>query len=191
MPRRTRTILGTLMLPVLLTACAVAPDRQDAAEFNATTATLMERLTAENPTIAAYAANAYGYAIFPVVGEGGLLIATGWGRGAVYEEGSLIGYARVSEHSIGAVAGGEKWTLLIFFQNAAALDEFKAGKFAFDAKANAVAGEDGAAVGTDYSNGVAVVRVDPAGLMGNASAGFSSYTYLSVDEARAKWNDQD
>ena len=177
-------LLSTLMA---LPACQIAPSQKNAADFDDTTAQLVEKISGENNQIADYVDNAYGYAVFPVVGEGGLLFAGGWGRGAVYEDGTLVGYARVDEHSIGAVAGGEKWTLFIFFKDSAAFENFQAGKFAWDAKANVVAGVDGTAVSTDYSNGVKLFRVDPTGVMGNASAGFSSYTYLSLSDARKAW----
>lgn len=187
--------MSQLILPVLLAlsmvltlpACQVAPSQKDASTFNDDTEHLVQSISSKNPKIADFVDSAYGYAIFPVVGEGGLLFAGGWGRGAVYEDGSLVGYARVDEHSIGAVAGGEKWTLLIFFKNKTAFANFQAGKFAWDAKANAVAGTDGTAIGTDYSNGVILFRVDPTGVMGNASAGFSSYSYLSLADAHKKW----
>jgi lipid-binding SYLF domain-containing protein len=182
--------LKTMLLGFALICggCQVAPSSQDATGFNDQTVALVRKLCAENEKIDSLVNTAHGYAIFPVVGEGGLLFAGGWGRGAVYEEGTLVGYARVDEHSIGAVAGGEKWTLLIFFKDATSLDAFEKGTFAWDAKANVVAGETGTSIGTDYSNGVLLMRVDPAGAMGNASAGFSNYSFLSLDEARKQWS---
>ncbi len=188
MPDRTTARLGLLLAPLLLLgSCDIAPKQSESQMFNADTETFIEKVSNENPKIANLFASAHGYAVFPVVGQGGLLIAGGFGRGAVYEDGSLIGYARVGEHSIGAVLGGEKWSLLIFFQNEAALSEFTAGKFAWDAKANAVAGTAGASDSTNYSDGVIVTRIDPAGLMGNVSAGFSNYQYLSVADAEKLW----
>ena len=183
-------ILKTMLLGIFIVVggCQVAPSGQDATAFNDQTGALVEKLCAENEKINSLVESAHGYVIFPVVGGGGLLFAGGWGRGAVYEEGTLVGYARVDEHSIGAVAGGEKWTLLIFFKNATSLDAFEKGTFAWDAKANVVAGEAGTSIGTDYSNGVLLMRVDPAGAMGNASAGFSDYRFLSLDEARKQWS---
>ncbi len=188
---RLRLLTISLALPLALSACEVAPTQQDATAFDDNTATLVTTLSDKNSKIADLVDDSYGYAIFPVVGEGGLLFAGGWGRGAVYADGDLVGYARVDEHSIGAVAGGEKWTLFIFFKDRTAFNTFRDGKFALDAKANAVAGEDGAAIGTDYSKGVTLVRVDPTGIMGNASAGFSSYSYLSLEQARKKWTKDD
>ena len=159
---------------------------KDADQFNRETAAVVQKLSASIPKLAQLFDVSEGYVVFPVVGEGGLLIATGWGRGAVYQEGDLIGYATVSEHSIGAVLGGEKWTLLIFFQNESTLEEFEKGKFAWNAKADAVAADAGANTSTNYRNGVLLVRVDPTGLMGNASAGFSNYKYVPLDEAFKK-----
>ena len=184
MPSLRNTIqLALLAAPVILaSSCQIAPKQSDAAKYNQEIEAAVLKISGENPKLASLFDTAYGYTIFPIVGEGGLLIASGFGRGSVFEEGHLIGYARVDEHSIGAVLGGEKWTLLIFFQDKAALSTFTEGKFAWNAKANAVAGTAGSAVGSNYSDGVIVVRVDPAGLMGNASAGFSNYKYLSLAE---------
>ncbi len=187
--------MAKLILPLMfilatalaLPACQVAPAQKDATTFNDDTQQLIQSIASKNPKIATYVDDAYGYTIFPVVGEGGLLFAGGWGRGAVYQDGTLVGYARVDEHSIGAVAGGEKWTLLIFFKDKPAFDNFKAGKFAWDAKANVVAGTEGTAIGTDYSNGVILFRLAPSGAMEYASAGFSSHTYLSLAYTRKEW----
>ena len=185
--RRSSTFALFLAPLLAVASCQVAPKQDDAASFNQDVETTVENISAKNPKLASMFSSAYGYAVFPVVGEGGLLLAGGFGRGAVYENGTLVGYARVDEHSIGAVAGGEKWTLLIFFENSAAFKTFTAGKFALDAKANAVAATAGESTTTNYSKGVYLARVDPAGLMGNASAGFSNYQYMSLADADQMW----
>ena len=111
-----------LLLPlVLASACQIAPKQEDATKFDSDTAAFVTKVSEKNTKLANLFDTAYGYAVFPVVGEGGLLLAGGFGRGAVYEDGQLIGYARVDQHSIGAVLGGEKWSLLIFFKNGSQL----------------------------------------------------------------------
>ena len=97
---KTRQFLLVLLPIALACSCQVAPKEEDASKFNSDTAELVESLSSKNPKLAQLFDSAAGYAVFPVVGEGGLLIASGWGRGAVYEDGDLIGYASTSEHSI-------------------------------------------------------------------------------------------
>ncbi len=46
-------------------------------------------------------ANAYGYVIFPNVGKGGIGIGGAAGNGVVYENGTKIGMAKLTQISIG------------------------------------------------------------------------------------------
>jgi lipid-binding SYLF domain-containing protein len=107
--------------------------------------------------------NAYGYAIFPNVGKGGLIAGGAFGRGEVYEQGRLIGYAEIQQASIGAQAGGQTFHELIVFKDKEALDRFRNNKLTFEANASAVILKAGAAKNAQFNKSGVAVFVHPVG----------------------------
>src|SRR5215471_12139172 len=97
-----------------------------------------------------------GYAIFPSVGKGGIIIGGEHGKGMVYEKGKAIGEATLTEVNIGAQVGGEHFYEVIFFETPDALKTFKESKCEFAAEVNAVAAAEGAAKNAKYQQGVAI-----------------------------------
>jgi lipid-binding SYLF domain-containing protein len=120
---------------------------------------------------------AHGFAIWPSVGKGGLVIGGGGGSGSVYERGKLIGTTKLSFVSVGAQIGGQSFAEVIFFKDKAAIDNFKRGNFEFGAQVSAVAATAGAANGTDYDSGVAVFTLPKKGLMAEASVSGQEFTF--------------
>lgn len=175
-------------LAFAVNGCDIAPKANDAKDFNRSTEAIVAKFSSENDRLSDLFENSYAYAVFPTVGMGGLVLAHGFGNGGVYEGGELIGYASVSEHAIGAIVGGVKWSLLLFLQDKAALGKFQSGSLQADATANYAAGESGGNSQTEYSNGFIAIKVDPAGLIGDASVGFSDFKYQSLSETEAKWD---
>ena len=53
-----------------------------------------------------YFANAYGFAVFPVVGKGGFIIGAAHGDGKVYRVGNVRGEKRSSERGAATRLGG-------------------------------------------------------------------------------------
>ena len=89
--------------------------------------------------------NAYGYAIFPNVGKGGIGIGGAAGNGAVYQGGAAIGMAKLTQVTVGFQFGGQAYREVIFFENQAAMDRFKADNIELSAQASAVAATAGSA----------------------------------------------
>ena len=170
-----------------ISGCNIAPKQADAESFDQKSEDLVEKLSQKNPDLASMFQDANGYAVFPSVGQGGFIISSGWGHGAVYQDQRRIGYALMSQHSIGALVGGDKWSLLVFFNSEGALKQFQEGKLAGNATANYTLGDAGNNAGTNYAKDVVVKRVDPAGAMINASVGFSNFKYESNAQAAASW----
>jgi lipid-binding SYLF domain-containing protein len=184
--RRAAKLAGLVTISAL-GACEVAPKQADAESFDRKSTELIATLSGENPQLATMFDDAYACAVFPSVGQGGFIISSGWGHGAVYQGGIRIGYALIAQHSIGALIGGDKWSLVVFFNSEAALDQFKEGKLAGNATANYAFGKAGDNTGTNYAQDVVVKRVDPTGAMLNASIGFSNFKYESNQDAAAIW----
>src|SRR5450432_1805582 len=69
------------------------------------------------------------YAVYPTVGEGGFIVGAAIGKGRVYSHHRLIGDTTMTQLSAGFQAGGKAYSQIIFFENQAALDTFRNGKF--------------------------------------------------------------
>jgi lipid-binding SYLF domain-containing protein len=143
--------------------------------------------------------NSYGYAVFPSIGKGGLVVGGAHGSGRVYEQGKYIGDTSMTQVSVGLQAGGEAFRQIIFFENKAALDQFTGGNFQFGADVNAVAIRSGvsgtagtsgatatantaknAASGGKYYKGMAVFTIVKGGAMVQATVGGQKFSYKPI-----------
>lgn len=124
-----------------------------------------------------YFDNSAGYAIFPKVGKGGVIVGGAHGKGLVYEKGTVIGQASMTQASIGAQLGGQTFAELIFFETPAALNDFKTGKFEMSAEVSAVVAAEGASKTAKYKEGVAVFTLPKKGLMVQASIGGQKFKF--------------
>ncbi len=140
-----------------------------------------------DPTLKdSYFATAHGWAVFPRVTKGGFVVGGAHGRGQVWEQGEMIGYASVSQGTVGAQVGGQEYAEIIFFRDQFAIDRFKRGEFAFSAQATGVAATAGAAATANYSGGVAVFTIPLAGLMGEASIGGQQFDFFTTADVLAR-----
>jgi len=142
--------------------------------------------------------SAYGYAVFPTIGKGGLIVGGAHGSGHVYEKGKYIGNTSVTQISVGFQAGGQAYSQIVFFEDKRALDEFTNGNFEFEAGASAVAitaaaggtaGTQGASagasggkkdattVGSAYYKGMAVFTIVKGGAMYQATVAGQKFTF--------------
>ena len=145
----------------------------------------------------AFFGTAYGYAVFPTIGKGGLVVGAAHGNGHVYQGGKYIGNTSVTQLSVGLQAGGQAYSQIIFFEDARALKQFTSGNFEFGAEASAVAitAAAGASAGTtgtsagastgkndaktagSYKGGMAVFTVAKGGLMYEAAISGQKFKY--------------
>ncbi len=91
-----------------------------------------------SPLVASYFDNAYGYAVFPTVGKGGIIIGGAYGTGQVYQAGKVTGITKLMKMSVGFQLGGQAIAEVIFFEDKEAYDTFTSGSFEFSAAASAV-----------------------------------------------------
>lgn len=130
-----------------------------------------------DPSLKGFFEKAYGYAIFPTVGKGGIGIGGAYGEGVVYSKGAVIGYSDLKQVTIGFQLGGQAYSELIFFKDKKTLDRFKSEKIEFDAQVSAVAATAGASANVDYASGVAVFTLTKGGLMYEASLGGQHFSF--------------
>ena len=155
------------------------------------------------PVVASFFETAHGYAVFPSIGKGGLGIGGSHGKGQVYRGGAVIGFTSTSDISIGAQAGGQAYSQIIFFQDADALTKFTGGNFEFEASAHAIAVQatseasagtegtgasasasktaDKSTAGANYQKGMVVFTMAKGGLMYAATIAGQKYTYKPLE----------
>lgn len=181
---------GSIVLLAGLTfglgGCATAPSSEQAKEVLANDAqSAIGRFKAQDPGFETFLNNGYAHVIFPDVGKGGLGVGGSFGRGIVYEQGKMIGYASLEQATIGLQAGGQTFSELIVFENKAALDRFTNNRLEFAANASAVAIKSGASATAKYTNGVAIFTRANGGLMFEASVGGQRFTFKPTSDSHA------
>jgi len=125
----------------------------------------------KDPGINKFFSSAYGYAVFPGIGKGGLGVGGAGGKGTVYKGGTPVADVKMSQITIGFQAGGQKYAEIIFFKNAETYNDFVSGNFEFSAQVSAVALTSGASADAAYKNDLLVVTMAIGGLMYEASVG--------------------
>ncbi|MCL5129303.1 YSC84-related protein [Algibacter sp. L4_22] len=136
-----------------------------------------ETLLAKDLGLEKFFKNASGYAIFPNVGKGGLVVGGASGNGVVYENGKTIGMTSLKKVSIGLQAGGQSLIEVIFFETNKALIKFKGSNYEFSAEVSAVIADKGKSENVNYEDGVVVFALPKAGLMVDASVGGQKFEY--------------
>lgn len=145
----------------------------------------------------AFFGNSYGYALYPTIGKAGLGIGGAHGEGQVFVGGKAVGTTKMTQLSIGWQAGAQGYSLIIFFEDKRAFDEFTSGNFEFGAQASAVAITAGAQAGATtggssagasggkkdattvggYDKGTAPFVIIKGGLMYEAALGGAKFSY--------------
>jgi lipid-binding SYLF domain-containing protein len=168
-------LLSLAALLLAAPALAFQPDVNEEIQLDAAKAILA--IKKADPGIEAFFNNAAGYAVFPSVGKGGIVVGGAYGKGLVIVNGQVDGYTTVTQATVGLQLGGQVYSLFIFFKDEAAIANFKRGNFEFGAQASAVAATAGASADTSYDKGVAVFTHAAGGLMVEGSVGGQKFTY--------------
>ena len=148
---------------------------------------------------AAFFKSSYGYAVFPTIGKGGLVVGGAHGSGRVYAHDKYVGDTSMTQITVGFQAGGQAYSQIIFFQNQRSFDEFTNGNFEFGADVSAVAitaaagastgttgssagasgGKKDAATEGQYHKGMAVFTIVKGGAMYQATVGGQKFKYTA------------
>jgi lipid-binding SYLF domain-containing protein len=177
---KTRAIVVIALVMGLMAGCStgsVTKDEGDALLKRARAS--REEWNKVDPQLEAFAKKGYGYAFFPEITKGGLLVGGAHGRGVVYEKDQHIGYADLTQMSVGFQAGLQDYRQLIVFENQPAMDKFKRNEIDFAASASAVYADTGAAMSAQFVDGVAVFVRPTRGAMAEASLSGQQIRYLA------------
>jgi lipid-binding SYLF domain-containing protein len=159
----------------------------------------------DSPVVQPYFKNAYGYAVFPTIGKGGVGIGGAHGSGQVYVGDKVTGKTSMTQLTIGWQLGGQAYSQIIFFEDKRAYEEFTSGNFEFSAQASAVAitagaqaqagttgaaasaspgGSAGAQAATKYQKGMAVFTRAKGGLMYEAAIGGQKFSFEPIGKKK-------
>jgi lipid-binding SYLF domain-containing protein len=177
-----RTIVGVCAWAAVgvvgLGGCSTAPKSAVAREdLSAQVRTAIKVAQATDPGLQRFFDTAAGYAVFPKVGKGAFVAGGAFGRGQLFEGGTLAGYCSLTQAILGAAVGGQAYTEIIFFETPEAVNEFKAGDLTFTAQTSAVALEEGVTLNARYARHVLVFMMGQTGLMAEASIGGQEFSY--------------
>jgi lipid-binding SYLF domain-containing protein len=175
----TRTLSLTLVASLAaLSGCATAPtSHADREDLKASATDALRQMEAQDPGLEGFLRDSYGYAVFPWIGKGGYIFGGGYGRGIVYRQGVMIGYADVTQASVGLQVGGQSFMQILAFEEERDLSRFTAGELTLSASASAVILKTGAATAAKYTDGVAVFIKPIGGAMVEAAVGGQQFSY--------------
>ncbi len=172
----TRLALALLLsLAVCAPLAAFEPDKNDALQLDVARAIV--NIKKADPGIEAFFENAAGYAVFPSVGKGGVIVGGAYGKGLVIVDDKVDGHTTMTQATVGLQLGGQKYAQFIFFRDRIALEHFKRGNFEIGAQASAVAITKGASADANYDKGVVIFTQAAGGLMAEGSVGGQKFTY--------------
>jgi len=171
--------MALLLAGSVLSGCSTAPVTQEERSGLVQEATdALTQMAAADPGVDSLIRRGHGYALFPEVVKGGLVLGGGYGRGVVYEQGQHIGYASLAQASFGLQVGGHSYRELIVFESKAALDRFRENRLDFTADAEAVLADGGATANAQFIDGIVVVIAPRSGAMAQAAIGGQQITFV-------------
>ena len=129
-----------------------------------------------DPSIDDFLKRAHGYAVFPSVAKGGLVVGAATGKGILFEQGRAVGYCDLTQASVGALAGGQRFRELVVLQTPDAMEKFRSGQFSLGGDISLVVLKTGSAAGAQFKDGVAVFAKPVAGAMFDISAAGQKFT---------------
>ena len=181
MKNRNKYYLPVLSLMLALFTTGMSGQTPDQKELIDDAKNAKTAFAQADPGITKLFASAEGYVIFPNVGKGAYVVGGAAGNGVVYENGHLVGMAKLRQIDVGLQVGGQAFRQVIFFKTEAALNRFKEGNFELAGNASAVVLEQGKAASIEFRDDVAVVTMPKAGAMVEISVGGQKFEYEDLN----------
>ena len=179
---RKRVAVCAAILGLCLSTSSFAEWQADTSDKKqASAATALTKFKDKNPEMMSYFDQAYGYAIIPGITRVAIGFGGAYGRGLVVEGDNLIGWTSFSQFSSGLQLGAKYFSMIVFFKDQAALEEYKQSQFQFLGQA----GIDLATVGLSgtpaYNDGVAIFAITRLGLMAEFSYSGARFKYKPIE----------
>lgn len=173
--RFKQSTIGLVIAGLVMAAgvTAHAKDSELIAEAQAT----VEKFKRADPGLEKFFERSAGYVVLPNAGKGGLGVGAAHGEGVLFVKGKPVGKASMTQVTIGAVAGGQGFSEIIFFETVAAVTSFQRSEMKFAGQVSAVALKSGASANAKYQDGVAVFTATKGGLMLEAAVGGQKFSF--------------
>ena len=179
--RRSAIVFGAVLGLSLNTSSFAEWQADTSDKKQAKAAAALAKFKDKHPEMESYFDQAHGYAIIPGVTRVAIGFGGAYGRGLVVEGDNLIGWTSFSQFSSGLQAGAKYFSMIVFFKDQAALDEYKKSQMQFLGQA----GVDLATVGISgtpaYSDGVAIFAITRLGLMAEFSYSGARFKYKAIE----------
>jgi lipid-binding SYLF domain-containing protein len=149
-------LIGTMIISCLVVASPVHADwladsgDKVQVKSQAAIAAFRDRV----PRTEMYFEQAYGYAIFPSVTRVGLGFGGAYGKGIVVEGSAAVGSTKYWQFTSGIQAGARNFSMIVFFKDKAALEDYQASKTQFMGQAGIAFATKGVAGTPAYNDGV-------------------------------------
>lgn len=149
---------------LFLGGCATAPrTASERSELEVQASQSVQAMTAKDPALRPLLDQAAGYIVFPAIKQGGFVVGGAGGRGVIYEGGQMVGFAELSQASVGAQIGGQKYAELVVVRDKYTLAKIRSGDIDLGTQASAVILRQGAGNATSFGDSGISVFVDPIG----------------------------
>lgn len=155
------------------------PDTSDSKQRSASAA--IAKFREKKPELKSYFERAYGYAILPGITRVAVGFGGAYGRGLVIEEDRLIGRTGFSQFSSGIQIGVKYFSMIVFFKDRDALEEYKESRTQFLGQAGIDLLTMGVSGTPAYNAGVAIFAMNKLGLMAELSYSGARFTYKPID----------
>jgi len=144
-------------------------------EINQMADEALAKLTGDNAGAKKLYDSAYGYAVFDNL-KIAIGISGGGGSGvAVAKDGSERTFMKMGTGGVGLGLGGQKYQVVFFFETEKAFRSFVDKGWKAETGAQAAAGKAGASAETTFHNGLAIYKMNEAGLMASADVSGTKY----------------
>ncbi len=173
-----RWILTAATAAILISGAAFGQSKEDKdrAELKARSDETLQALFTQVEGSKALYDKAKGYAVFATT-KAGFIVTGGGGSGlAVDKATNTPSYMKMGMGGVGFGIGAREYDLVILFETKERLDNFIKGGWDSAAAAKAVAGKEGAGVGTGFVNGEVIYTIGEKGLMASADVSGTKYS---------------
>ena len=154
-------------------------------------ATAIARFHEKKPQMQPYFDKAYGYAILPGITRIGFGFGGAYGKGVVVEGDELIGRTSFSQFTSGIQMGAKYFSMVVFFKDEAALNDYKLSKMQFMGQIGVDLATVGASGTPSYNDGVAIFAMTRFGLMGEFTISGARFRFKPLAGGQADSQEQE
>ncbi len=175
-----RVLRGSVLMTALLLLSIAANAQWQASEGNkleTRSSAAMQEIRTRIPRSELYFDDAYAMAVFPSITRVGFGFGGAYGKGVVIEGDRSVGTTKYWQFTSGIQAGAKAFSMIVFFKDKAALEEYQQSRTQFLGQAGVAVGTLGAAGTPAYNDGVAIITVTRLGLMGEFTVSGARFSY--------------